>query len=185
VAAQTTAGDPPTYEALGDFSPTQSANQWAYEEEAVEDGSYRDLTWDKGGYEGRWTGSGLGKIGRIWMQPSAHYDLSRTFIVPTAGTLGTTGTIRKDPSAENQTSCFVRILLNSTQVWPKEGWAEVHPNYDTDTSYQITDLRVAAGDRLRFIVKHNGQNRPDPIMWNPTVVMGSSETAQATTAASR
>ena len=48
---------PRTYEALGDFSPTQSREQWAYEE-AVEDGSYRALTWDKGGYEGRWTGSG-------------------------------------------------------------------------------------------------------------------------------
>ena len=38
-----------------------------------------NLLWDKGGYEGRWTGSGLGRIGRIWMQPSAQYDLSRTF----------------------------------------------------------------------------------------------------------
>jgi hypothetical protein len=184
VAAQTKPGESPTYEALGDFSPTQSANQWEYEE-TVDDGSYRDLIWDKGGYEGRWTGSGLGRIGRIWMQASAQYDLSRTFIVPAAGTLSTAGGIRKDPSAENQASCFVRILLNSSQVWPKEGWAEVHPNYDTATTYQITDLRVAAGDRLRFIVKHNEQNRPDPIMWNPKVVMGSAETRQATEAGSR
>ena len=73
-----------TYEALGDFSPTQSGKQWRYEE-TLEDGSYRDLLWDNGGYEGRWTGSGLGRIGRIWMQPSAHYDLSRTFIVPAEG----------------------------------------------------------------------------------------------------
>ena len=176
-AAQATAGESPTYEALGDFSPTQSANQWAYEE-AVADEAYQSLVWDKGGYEGRWTGSGLGQIGRIFMQPSAHDDVSRTFVVPTPGTLSTAGTIRKDPSAENGASCFVRILLNSTQVWPKEGWAEVHPNYDAATSYQISDLRVAAGDRLRFIVKHNDQNRPDPIMWNPRVVMGGSETAR-------
>src|ERR1019366_7701889 len=141
--------------------------------------------WDKGGYEGRWTGSGLGQIGRIWMQPSAQYDLSRTFVVPAAGTLSAAGTIQKDPSAENQASCFVRILLNSGQVWPKEGWAEGHPSYDTATSYQITDLRVAAGDKLRFIVKHNDQNRPDPIMWNPRIVMGGSETAQVTTGTSR
>jgi hypothetical protein len=114
VAAQTKPGESPTYEALGDFSPTQSANQWEYEE-TVDDGSYRDLIWDKGGYEGRWTGSGLGRIGRIWMQASAQYDLSRTFIVPAAGTLSTAGGIRKDPSAENQASCFVRILLNSSR----------------------------------------------------------------------
>ncbi len=36
------------YEALGDFSPTQSGKQWAYEEES-EDSSYRELVWDNGG----------------------------------------------------------------------------------------------------------------------------------------
>ena len=178
-AAQATAGESPTFEALGDFAPTQSANQWVYEE-SITDDTYQPLVWDKGGYEGRWTGSGLGQIGRIWMQPSAHYDISRTFVVPAAGTLNTAGTIRKDPSAENGSSCFVRILLNSTQVWPQEGWGEVHPTYDAATSYQITNLRVSAGDKLRFVVKHNDRNRPDPIMWNPRVIMGGGETAEAT-----
>ena len=81
VTAQKIGSQPQIYEALGEFSPTQSGKQWAYEEE-VEDGPYRELVWNSGGYEGRWTGSGLGRIGRIWMQPSAGYDLSRTFIVP-------------------------------------------------------------------------------------------------------
>ena len=177
VTAQGKAGEPETFEALGDFAPTQSANHWIYEE-ALEDGSYRNLTWDKGGYEGRWDGSGLGRIGRIWMQPSAHYDLSRTFVVPAAGTVSTSGAIRKDPSAENQASCFVRIMLNAEQVWPKEGWAEVKPNYDLATDYEIANLRVAAGDKLRFVIEHNGQNRTDPIVWNPIVVMRTSESGQ-------
>ncbi len=173
-------GDPETYAALGDFSPTQSANHWIYEE-MTEDGSYRDLMWDKGGYEGLWAGSGLGRIGRIWMQPSAQDDLSRTFTVPSTGTVSTSATIRKDPSAEDQASCFVKIMLNSEQVWPKEGWAEVHPKYDTATEYKITDLQVAAGDKLRFIVKHNGQNRPDPIIWNPVIVMQNAKSGQSAT----
>ena len=168
--AQQVAGEPPTYEALGDFSPAPSEKQWAYEE-SVEGGSYRELRWNKGGYEGAWAGSGLGRIGRIWMQPSASYDLSRTFLIASAGTVNTSGTIRKDPSAENQASCFVRILRNNEQVWPKQGWAEVLPKYDTPTEYRIADLKVAAGDKLRFVVKHNGANRADPIVWDPTIVI--------------
>jgi hypothetical protein len=170
VIAQEAPGDPPTYEALGDFSPTQTIKHWAYEETAG-DGTYRDLLWDKGGYEGRWTGSGLGRIGRIWMQPSGQYDLSRTFIAPAPGLVSTSGTIRKDPSAENQSSCFVRILQNSRQVWPAEGWAEVSPHYDTPIRYEITNLRVSAGDKIRFMVKHNAVNRADPIVWDPTIVL--------------
>jgi len=184
VTAQKTGSEQQIYEALGDFSPTQTGNQWAYEE-ALEDGSYRKLIWNSGGYEGRWTGSGLGRIGRIWMQPSARYDLARTFIVPAAGRVSTSGTIRKDPSAENRASCFVRILLNSKQVWPTEGWAEVSPNYDTPTTYQITSLLVSAGDKLRFIVKHNDQNRADPIVWNPSVVIEGTGSNQERSATSR
>jgi hypothetical protein len=193
VAAQAVAGEPRVYEALGDFSPvhffgsTHSSvspgNQWAYEEQ-MEDGSYRNLTWNSGGYEGRWTGPGLGRIGRVWMQPSAQSDLSRTFIVPSAGMVSTSGFIRKDPSAENQASCFVRILLNSRQVWPAEGWAEVLPKYDVPTRYEITNLRVSAGDKIRFIVKHNGANRADPIVWDPAIVIRDSASSSATTASS-
>jgi hypothetical protein len=170
VAATKAAGGSQTYEALGDFSPTQSMGQWLYEE-ATEDGSYRKLVWDKGGYEGRWTGSGLGRIGRIWTQPSAKNDLSRTFVVPTAGVVSVSGVIRKDPSAENQASCFVRILQNSRQVWPLTGWAEILPHYNSPTTYEVTDLPVAAGDKIRFIVKHNGENRADPIVWDPIIVI--------------
>jgi hypothetical protein len=161
-------GDQPTYEALGDFSPAQSVNGWFYEE-TPGDGSYNPLRWDNGGYEGYWTGSGLGKIGRIWMQPSANYDLSRTLVIPMAGTISTSGEIRKDPSAENGASVFVKIMRNSDQVWPSQGWAEVKPNYESPTSYNVSSLSVAAGDKVRFVVKRNGENRPDPILWNPKI----------------
>ena len=173
VSAQVTTGEPRSYEALGDFSSTQHG-PWAYEE-AIEDGAYKPLTWEKGGYEGRWTGSGLGRIGRIWMQPSAEYDLSRTFITPVAGIISAAGSIRKDPSADNQVSCFVRILHNSAQIWPAAGWAEVSSSYDQPTNYAIADLRVAPGDKIRFIVRHNGENRADPIVWDPAIVYHDSD----------
>jgi hypothetical protein len=184
VTAQKSDSQPQIYEAVGDFSATQSKKQWKYEETS-EDGTYRDLLWDNAGYEGRWTGSGLGRIGRIWMQPSAQHDLARTFIVPAAGIVQTSGLIRKDPSAENGAPCFVRILLNSKQVWPTEEWAEISPRYATPTSYKITDLPVSAGDKLQFIVKHNDQNRADPIIWNPSIILQSTDKNRATTATAR
>ncbi|MGC2245414.1 MAG: hypothetical protein WA609_02315, partial [Terriglobales bacterium] len=177
VTAQKASGEPQTYEALGDFSPNQSSEYWVYEE-MVEDGIYHELVWDKGGYEGRWTGSGLGRIGRVWMQPSAAYDLSRTFTAPVSGVISTSGSIRKDPSAENKASCFVRILQNSIQVWPASGWAEVFPDYDKPTNYVVANLHVTAGDKIRFIVKHNGENRADPIVWDPVIVFHDSYAAQ-------
>ena len=30
---------------------------------------------------------------------------------------------------------------------------------------------VAAGDKIRFVVKHNGENRADPIVWDPMIVI--------------
>jgi hypothetical protein len=177
ISAHKTAGDLETYEALGDFSPEQSETGWAYEEE-VGNGEYEKLVWDRGGYEGRWAGSGLGRIGRIWMQPSATYDLSRTFIYSVPGVISTSGSIRKDPVAKNNASCFVRILLNSTQIWPSSGWAEVAPDYDKPTNYSIPNLHVTAGDKIRFVVEHNGENRADPIVWDPVIVFHNSRSTQ-------
>jgi hypothetical protein len=111
------------------------------------------------------------------MQPSAHYDLSRTFVVPASGTMSSSGVVRKDPSAENQASCFVRILQNSRQIWPAEGWAEVLPNYSATTTYSIPNLPVVAGDKIRFVVKHNNENRADPIIWDPALVIRDSQHA--------
>ncbi len=183
VTAAKVAGEPLIYEALGGFSPASfpaPGNQWIYEEQ-IEDGSYRDLTWNNGGYEGRWTGSGLGRIGRIWMQPSAEYDLSRTFVVPSSGMINTSGVIRKDPSAENLASCHVRIMLNSRQVWPAKGWTEVFPKYDSAARYEVKNLRVSAGDKVRFVVQHNGENRADPVLWDPVIVIqGSGNSSTAT-----
>ncbi len=191
-------GDPLTFEALGDFSAEQAIHHWAYEQSArddTDDDTFKDLLWDKSGYEGRWVGSGLGRIGRIWMQPSAHGDLSRTFIVPSSGWVSTSGLVRKDPSADNQASCFVKILHNSRQVWPAERWAEVSPHYDTPLHYDITNLRVIAGDKIRFVLKHNmsdhdrndndsnnNDNRPDPIVWDPVIILRDAQTVSPSTA---
>lgn len=168
--ARKVAGELESFEALGGFSPTQSSTQWLYEE-VVEDGSYRPLVWNGSGYEGSWAGSGLGHIGRIWMQPSAHYDLARTFIVPRSGVVNISGEIRKDPSVNHRSPGFVRILRNAEQVWPEKGWQEVSPDYEIPTECAIEKIRVAAGEKIRFILKHNDENFPDPIEWDPKIVI--------------
>jgi hypothetical protein len=159
-----------TYRPLGGFGATQGGDQWRYEE-SVEGGEFREMRWDSGGYEGRWVGSGFAKIGRIWMQPGARSDVSRTFVVPAKGWLTVSGQIRKDPSAENGRPAAARILHNSRQIWPVSGWAEIAPLYEQKLSYRIDKLPAAAGDTIRFILRHNGLNAPDPVIWDPVVVV--------------
>jgi hypothetical protein len=166
--AQKAPGDPDTYEALGDFGPSQGGNNWTYEESS--DGeTYRALEWQNGGYEGFWAGSGLGRIGRIWMQPSAATDLSRTFRAPARGSLTISGEFQKDPSAEQNLLAYVRILHNNRQIWPAAEWAAVSAFGAPPARYELRDIDVHRGDAIRFTIKHNGENRSEPIIWDPSI----------------
>jgi hypothetical protein len=62
----------------------------------------------------------------------------------------------------------VRIERNGQQIWPASGWAEV-PSFGAPTSYQLKDVAFRGGDAIRFIVKRDGANRPQPIIWNPII----------------
>jgi hypothetical protein len=168
VSAELVSGDPVTYQAFGDFGPMQGGNNWRYEETSNE-GTYHDLPWQNGGYEGFWAASGLGRIGRIWMQPSASADLSRTFVVPEDGTLRVSGEFEKDPSAEQDAPVHIRILDNERQIWPSAGWAAV-PSFGDPAHYDLKNVPTHRGDCIRFTVKHNNENRSQPIIWNPLVV---------------
>jgi hypothetical protein len=168
--AELVAGDPESYTALGGFGPTQGAGQWKYEG-SVGGGGFRELRWENGGYEGRWVGSGLAAVGRIWMQPGAQADVSRTFIAPANGSLTISGSIRKDPSAENGHPIRARLLHNEQQVWPANGWAEVMPDYAKTIDCRLESLPVAEGDSVRFVLEHSGHIVPDPVVWNPTVMI--------------
>jgi hypothetical protein len=104
-----------TYEGLGDFGPTQGGSGWRYEE-SPDARKYTNLAWINGGYEGLWAGSGLGRIGRIWMQPSAAMELSRTFLSPEDGSVDLYGQVEKDPSADRAAPVFVRIYHQNEQI---------------------------------------------------------------------
>jgi hypothetical protein len=170
IAAREIPGDAQTYEALGDFGPTQGGNGWRYEGSS-EGRTYTNLTWSNGGYEGLWAGSGLGRIGRIWMQPSAAIELSRTFVSPEDGSVELYGQVEKDPSADPAAPVFVRIYHQNDQIWPAAEWALV-PAFGASLTYQLKDIVVRKGEAIRFVVERNGENRAEPIIWNPSIVFG-------------
>jgi hypothetical protein len=170
VTAQPIAGEAETYRALGDFSATQGEQQWRYEQYLDSD-SFQRLNWSTAGYEGRWTGSGLARIGRIWMQPGRDVDVARVFIAPADGTLSVVGDIRKDPTSRDGNAVDARILLNSHQIWPVQGWQEISPYYEHGTPLQLDGLAVKAGDALRFVIRHTGTGEAEPVIWDPTVTI--------------
>jgi hypothetical protein len=167
VAAEITAGDPEMHQPLGEFAPTQSAHGWSYEQTSDAQ-NYEQLTWQNGGYEGYWAGSGLGRIGRIWAQPSASAEIIRKFTVSRTCSADLSGQIQKDPSADSDSLVSIRIEHNGKQIWPASGWADV-PRFGAPATYVLKDLAVREGDAIRFVVKRNDANRPQPIIWNPLI----------------
>ena len=114
---------------------------------------------------------GMATIGRIWMQPGARSDVSRTFVSPAHAELTLTGTIRKDPSAQNGHTMKARILRNDQQVWPASGWAEIPPDFEKTVEYRLENIPVSKGDWVRFVLQHSGQIAHNAVIWNPTLVV--------------
>ena len=170
VTAKLIAGDVETYRALGGFGLTQEDQHWLYEE-SFEDNLFRPMRWTTGGYEGRWVGSGIAQIGRIWMQPGADSDVVRGFVAPTDSTLQIGGEIRKDPSARDGRPVDARILLNERQIWPASGWQEISPEYENATMVRLDPIRVKSGDVVRFVVRRTGNSQPEPLIWDPVIIV--------------
>jgi hypothetical protein len=168
--AQTVSGDPETHQPLGEFWSSQGRDGWRYEQ-SFDGEVYEELTWRNEGYEGFWTGPGLGRIGRIWTQPSTTAEIARTFIAPRDGSINLSGHLQKDPSTDSVSSVLVRIEHNRERIWPALEWAIV-PAFGKPMSHQIEGLPVLQGDAIRFIVKRNDENRAEPIIWNPIIVYG-------------
>jgi hypothetical protein len=78
------------------------------------------------------------------------------------------GQIQKDPSARSESPVMVRIEHNDEQIWPATGWADV-PAFGAPMAYEVKNLAVREGDRIRFVVRRSGENQPQPIVWNPSI----------------
>jgi TorA maturation chaperone TorD len=53
----------------------------------------------------------------------------------------------------------------------ESGWAEVPPFYSKGLSHEGETIIASAQDMVRFVVRHSERNIPDPVIWNPRVVM--------------
>jgi hypothetical protein len=169
VAADRIPGDPEIHQPLGEYWPTQGRDGWKYEE-TLDGEVFTELHWQDGGYEGYWAGSGQGRIGRIWMQPSGAAELARTFIAPSACSVSIHGQIEKDPSIERTLEIFARIERNHEQIWPASEWASV-PIYGDPLRYDLRGVALKKDDVVRFVIKRSVVDAPAPIVWNPIIVV--------------
>jgi len=105
------------------------------------------------------------------MQPGAQSEVSRTFVAPANATLTISGTIRKDPSAQNGHTIQACILHNDRPLWPANGWAEVLPDFAMTREFRLENIAVAKDDLLRFVLRRSGIIAQDTVIWNPTVIV--------------
>jgi hypothetical protein len=173
VTAQPCPGDPEVHEPLGDFGPTQGQNGWRYEQ-SFDGHFYSELTWQSGGYEGFWAGSGIGRIGRLWMQSSPNAEIARTLVASRDILANIAGELQLDPSAEAGFPVFVRVECNEKQVWPASGWTSV-PAFGNPLQFEIKSLPLTRGGALRFVLRRTTAQRAQPVIWNPTIVIKASD----------
>ena len=164
VAAQEIPGEPETHQSLGEFWPAQGQDGWRYEQ-SFDGQNYQELSWNDGGYEGFWEGSGLGRIGRIWAQPAADVELATE----------PPSLLRKTPQPRYPENCrktrttspcslyWSESRKNQEQVWPATGWAQV-PAFGSPLHYEVKNIPVRRGDAIRFVVKRIEETRSEPIL---------------------
>lgn len=156
------------YKASDGFSTTtQGFDNWYYKDW---DGStYQNMTYDTtvNAWKGRSNYAYIGWNGAGNIHPGDATDSVRTFLCPVAGSIVITGDVRKQDISGGD-GVKVKILKNSTQVWPATGWQDIA--YNDSVGYDVNvPVTVAEGDEIRFVVNRNGNISNDSTYWNPLV----------------
>ncbi len=159
------------YQASDGFSSTQGSNGWSYQ--SWNGSSYSNMTWDSA--NNRWAVSGTYSIiGSDWQHADAT-DSARKFTVPAAGSVQITGQIYKTDISGGD-GVNVKIMKNSTQIWPASGWQAIAYNDSTGVSVNVT-TNVSVGDAIYFVMNKNGTNGNDTTHWDPVISYGGSASA--------
>lgn len=155
--------DEDTYVFARDFASTQGIRNWYYLE-AV-NGSYQELSWDEG--QDKWAGSGTYNL--IWAPGNMHPDGNDTVLAWKASKAGTVQVIG-NPKKVNTGNDGVRvkILKDSSQVWPESGWKTIGGSDTTGVSHNFT-VDVNKDDMLYFVLNQNVNNYSDGTSWNPLI----------------
>ena len=152
----------------------------------------------RGGVEGYWEGPGGARVGRGWQQASKTEACVRAWTAPQAGTVRIVGramreyycvgawTAPGEGTASPMTGSVpspdvhahhhraqgdplrVAILHGRQPIWPAKDWATVARDL-TGVAHDI-ELKVAAGDVLRFVLDKGTVPQQDLIAWMPRIV---------------
>ena len=110
---------------------------------------YINLIWDED--QQKW--SGTGKYNLIWAPGNMHPDENDTVLAwkaPKSGKVQVSGNPRKENSGNDGVN--VKIIKNSTQVWPESGWQYISGDNVTGINHNFI-IDVVADDMIYFVLR--------------------------------
>ncbi len=88
-------------------------------------------------------------------------DSVRKWVAPHDGKVRIEGTAEVEKKGGQ--GLYVGILKNAAEVWPSR-----LVKFGNATAHDLT-VEVSKGDAIRFIVKKNGKNAPEKVLWDPAI----------------
>jgi len=141
------------------YSTSESTNNWTYQYSTNGDATFSDMTYSAA--NNWWTSSSLTDPYCLILQDSQHpgtgCDSARTWVAPSSGT----AIIRTNGAVTVQAACGgsgsnVKIMLNSTQIWPSSGWQSIANS--SSAVLPTLAIKVATGNKIRLVVSKLGTN---------------------------
>jgi hypothetical protein len=156
--------DPNTTNKLSvDFSTTQGQKNWYYMQ--YNGSTYSNMSWNTS--LNAWKGSYTWN--RIWSPAVLHPDTNDTVVAwkaPKTGQVRITGKPRKEGSGGDGVN--VKIMQNSTQLWPASGWQFIGASDISGVAHDLT-VNVTAGDMIYFVLDKFSTNSSDATYWDPMI----------------
>ncbi|NJD01269.1 MAG: DNRLRE domain-containing protein [Ruminiclostridium sp.] len=138
-----------------DFTSTQGANNWYYQK--TDGSAYSNLTWNS--TSNRWDDSTYNPVITSTIQSTQNsWDSARKWVAPAAGILNIKGSVASSQSYSQSDGFNVKILKNSSNVWPASGWQYIAGTDTTGKSINET-ISVNQGDVIYLIA--NKYSTPD------------------------
>ncbi len=156
--------DLPNYRFSEDFSSVQGNKQWYYMQGSGS--SYTNMTWDAA--SNKWIGAN--QWNQIGVNALIHPDKNDTVVAWKAPMTG--NIVIKGKAAKQNNTCGdgvrVKIVKNSTQVWPASDWQVIGAADITGNTHNIS-TSVSQNDYIYFVLNQNANNSCDGSRWNPTI----------------
>ncbi|MDF9845253.1 MULTISPECIES: RHS repeat domain-containing protein [unclassified Paenibacillus] len=154
----------PYFQFLAALSAKQGENKWYYQ--TWNGTSYENMTWDAVG--SRWKGKNdWNIIYKDWLHPDGN-DTVMKWVAPQTGSIQIGGQVSKYFTNLQGDGVQVKIMKNSTQIWPSSGWQIIQGNDPVGVN-AVANVNVTSGDSLYFVINQNGNYGFDATVWNPEI----------------